>query len=208
LIRNYSGNSLNRRFVIPAMKHDDIKKINWFASLSQINSKLNSKNKKLHFLKPLEKQSKLNIILLDTSASTLGKNSLSDAKGAIKQLVETAYLKRESLCLLTFGNERIEVTLHPQRAPKNIGSVLANIKAGGGTPLRKALLQVSEFINKKSNQYQKCILYVFTDGRSRESVEHVNIACDVMLVDTENSAVKLGLGKNIASSLNAQYVHL
>lgn len=145
---------------------------------------------------------------MDTSASTLGKNSLSDAKGAIKQLVEKAYLKRESVCLMTFGNERIEVVLHPQRAPKDIASLLANIKAGGGTPLRKALLQVSEFINKKSNQYQKCKLYVFTDGRTRESVEHVNISCDVMLVDTENTTVKLGLGRNIANSLNAQYVHL
>lgn len=188
LDRNYSGNSFNRRFVRPATKNDSVKKIHWFASLA-------SNRNKLYFLKPIKKHNKLSIILLDTSASTLGRNSLASAKGAICKLAETAYLNRESLCLMTFGNERIEIALHPQRAPKNIKVLLESISAGGGTPLRKALLQVSEFIKKQSYQYEKCKLYLFTDGRTRESIGGLTVECDVMLIDTENSAVKLGLDR-------------
>lgn len=146
--------------------------------------------------------------MLDTSASTLGRNSLANAKAAIQKLAEEAYLKRQALCLMTFGNERIDMVLHPQRAPKNILALLESINAGGGTPLRKALIQVSEFVRKQSYQYEKCKLYLFTDGRTRESIVNLTIGCDVMLVDTENSVVKLGLGKALANSLNARYVHL
>lgn len=133
---------------------------------------------------------------------------MANAKGAVKKLAESAYFKRESLSIMTFGNERIEVILHPQRAPKNMNVLLESICAGGGTPLRKALIQVSEFINKQSYIYEKCKLYLFTDGRTRESIDNLIIDCDVMLIDTENTAVKLGLGKELATSLNAQYIHL
>lgn len=109
---------------------------------------------------------------------------------------------------MTFGNERIEVQLHQQRAPKNIKTILETITAAGGTPLRKALLQVGEFVRKQSYQYEACKLYLFTDGRTRESISNLTIGCDVMLVDTENSAVKLGLGKELANTLNATYVQL
>ncbi len=153
-------------------------------------------------------QSPLNIILLDTSASTLNKNGLVQAKGAIKSLTQLAYLKRESVCLITFGNERIEIVLHPQRTPKNIQAILESIRAGGGTPLRKALTQVKDFVKKQACQYEKCRLYLFTDGRTRESICNISIDADIMLVDTENADVKLGLGEMLANSLNAQYVHL
>lgn len=112
------------------------------------------------------------------------------------------------MCLMTFGNERIEIVLHPQRTPKNINMLLESISAGGGTPLRKALLQVNEFIKKQSYLYEKCKLYLFTDGRTRDPISSLKVDCDVMLIDTENSVVKLGLGKNLANRLNAQYVHL
>lgn len=181
-----------------------VRKIHWFASLASADAN----GRKLHYLKPIKKQTELKIVLLDTSASTLGRNGLANAKAAIKNLAEAAYLKRQSLCLMTFGNDRIDVVLHPQRAPKNILALLESIHAGGGTPLRKALIQVSEFTRKQSYQYENCKLYLFTDGRSRESIAHLTIGCDVMLVDTENSAIKLGLGKELALSLNAQYVHL
>lgn len=200
----YAGNSFNQRFVRPARLTDPVKKIHWFTSLTATEFN----ERKLHFLKPIKKQTELNIILLDTSASTLAQNSLSNAKASIKQLAEAAYLKRQAICLMTFGNERIEIILHPQRAPKNIQPLLESIGACGGTPLRKALIQVSEFIRKQNYAFEHCKLYLFTDGRSRESISTLSIDCDIMLVDTENSAVKLGLGKKLADSLNAQYVHL
>ncbi len=164
--------------------------------------------RKLHFLKPIKKHTELIIVLLDTSASTFARNSLSNAKAVIKNLTEAAYLKRQSICLMTFGNERIEIILHPQRAPKNIQPLLESIAAGGGTPLRKALIQVSEFIRKQAYEFEQCKLYLFTDGRSREPIDSLPMSCDIMLVDTENSAIKLGLGKELAQCLNAQYVHL
>lgn len=164
--------------------------------------------RKLHFLKPLKKQNRLNIILLDTSASTLGKDGLLKAKGAIKKLAEAAYLKRERLCLITFGNERIKTILHLQRAPKNILPVLNGIQAGGGTPLRKAITQVGSYISKQSYRYEKCMLYIFTDGRTRDVIDEQVINAEVMLVDMENSDVKLGLTKVLADRLDAQYVQL
>ncbi len=200
----HSRASHKRRFVRPASDNDPHKKLHWFATLAASGSGA----RKARYLRPEKSPSQLTIVLLDTSASTLGCNGLADAKGALLQLATETYLKRESLCLMTFGNERIETLLHPQRAPKNIEPVLNNIHAGGGTPLRKALLQVRDFVARQSAHYERCKLYVFTDGRSTESLHNIHLDCDVMVVDTEAAAVKLGMGKILAQHLHGDYIHL
>lgn len=150
----------------------------------------------------------LNIILLDTSASTIGKLSLASAKGAIFNLATHSYLERQSFCLMTFGCDAVDVVLAPQRTPKNIKPLLESIRAGGGTPLRKALMQASFLIEKQSHHYETCKLFIFTDGRSRDDVASIHIPCDVIVVDTENSAVRLGMGEGLSCILNADYIQI
>ena len=194
-----SGSAHHPCFIRLANNADVVKKIHWFSTLSH-------PKRKLHYRQPERKHSPLNIVLLDTSASTLGKQSLSDAKGAIAQLAEDCYLRREQLCIMTFGNNQIETVLRQRRAPRNIQTFLDNVQAGGGTPLRKALLQVRDIVKK--HQQQTCQLFLFTDGRSRESLQNIHFDCDVMIIDTENVDIKLGMSQQLAQQLNGRYVHV
>lgn len=194
-----AGNTHHQHFVRPAKEMDAVKKIDWASTLGH-------SERKLHYRQPEKMLNPLNIVLLDTSASTLGKQSLSNTKGAIAQLAEECYLRREHLCIMTFGNNRIETALHPQRAPKDIQNILDKIQAGGGTPLRKALLKIQEMVER--NHQQLCQLFIFTDGRSRESIQNIHLNCEVVVIDTENGDVKLGMSQQLAQCLNGNYVHL
>ena len=165
----------------------------------------------LKFRYPLLKQQTLTIALLDTSSSTLGGSGLSQAKGVLKQLAIECYVKRQQLCIMTFGNNRIQTVLKVQRAPKNIERTLNKITGGGGTPLRKALTEARDFILRQHKHYplQEHRLFIFTDGRSKEEMQDIEFTETALtIIDTECGAVKLGHSKNLATHLGANYMHL
>jgi len=154
------------------------------------------------------KKDELTLILLDTSASTLGRTGLSEALGTIKQLAQTLYINRKDISIMTFGNDKVEILIKPQRTPKNIKARLNCVKAGGGTPLKKALQQASLFIEKQLYHYESCKLYLFTDGRSTDSVDSINLNCEAIIIDTEKNNINLGFAKKLAKELNANYFDL
>jgi len=151
----------------------------------------------------------LDIIVLDTSASTLSGGGLGHAKGLIRALSEEAYLDRRKLALVTFGNGEVLTILTPQKAPKDIEPILQKITGGGGTPLRQALVAVQNLIEKMRTHKLSCILYLLTDGRVEKDVSlpaELSQICEVKLVDIESAKIKLAKGKELARQLNARYI--
>lgn len=166
--------------------------------------------KRLHYLKPQQKPGQLNLILIDSSASTGSLQSLGKAKGVVAELSRQSYLARNDIAIIEFGNNQVSTRVHPQRTPKDINPILDTIKLGGGTPLRKALLQAKELLQKSRAQYpnKKHCLYLLTDGRSQDNLDDFTIDADVMVIDTEQKAIRLGRCQKIAKQLQGEYVHL
>jgi len=154
----------------------------------------------------------LNIIALDTSGSTLASEQLSDAKAAVQSLCETFYQQRQRIALLCFGNQRTEWVISDSKAPFNIDKLLTAIQAGGGTPLRQALLEIRHTIGKRqlANPAEKQRLFIISDARSRDKLDDIRLdnAVEIFVLDSEKSAVKLNKAYDLAMCLNADYIPL
>lgn len=155
-------------------------------------------------------QAVLHLVLLDTSASTLSQGVFAQAKGVILDIANRAYLAREQIAILGFGQNSVSSILPKVRAPKEIADLLEDLGAGGGTPFRVAIENASQYL---AQQHQATTglnsqTYILTDGRTQADVSDLVLQGNTVLIDTENAPVKRGRGQDIAQHLGAQYVLL
>ncbi|MFT5116806.1 MAG: magnesium chelatase subunit D [Kiritimatiellia bacterium] len=182
--------------------------INWFSSF--VANAGQWPLTQLRYRKAKQGQSVLHLVLLDTSASTLQNKLLADAKAAVLSIAEQAYLNREQLTILGFGNQQVKTLLPQTKAPKALRSWLDSVTAGGGTPLREVLDQALHLQQKYYQQSSEASIrtYLITDGRTTQTVEDKSLFGDVVVIDTEQSSVKRGKGRSIAQALCADYTPL
>ena len=155
-------------------------------------------------------QPRLHLVLLDTSASTLKNNRFADARAAIVKIAEQAYLAREQLTILGFGNQRVETLLPRKRAPRALRKLLDGIDAGGGTPLLEVIQQAARYRANLQRQQPGLRIdnYLVTDGKSAVPLEQLAPIGQTLLIDIEDSRVKRGRGVDIARALDAIYYPL
>ena len=191
-----------------AMKKNESKRINWFTSL--VGSAGQWPLAQLKFRPIKTGQSTLNIVLLDTSASTLHNELFAKAKAAILSIAEKAYLSRQQLTILGFGNSKVDILLPKKRAPKALRQLLDNIPAGGGTPLREVLQHALSFQQSELRKNPALALnsIIITDGKSTQQFDDIELLGQITLLDIENSPVKRGKGERIARLLGADYLLL
>ena len=180
-------------------------KPDWFNTI--INSLGQWPPAQLAFKKASTAEQKLHLILLDTSASTLTDSLSSVAKSVVMNITDDAYLQRENISLLGFGNENVDTIIKAGRAPKQVANLLDNISAMGGTPLRLILEKASQSIKQLSRKYPGLSLfcYLITDGRSRVDIDDLKLSVPTLLIDIEKAQIKRGRGKLLADQLGAQY---
>ena len=152
----------------------------------------------------------MHLFLLDTSASTLQDNRFAAAKAAILSIAENAYVRREQISILGFGNQMVKTLLPRRRAPRALRRLLDDIEAGGGTPLRQVVEQAMRYQQKLQAMQHDLHWrnYLITDGKSSASLEGLALRGETWLVDTESSRVKHGRGREFARSLRAHYLPL
>lgn len=152
----------------------------------------------------------LHLVLLDTSASTLNQGMFAKAKGVILDIANRAYIAREHMAILGFGQERVSSILPKVRAPKEISELLDNLGAGGGTPFRIAIENTSDYLAQqhKGNAGLHSQTYILTDGRTQADVSGLELLGHTVLIDIENAPVKRGRGQDIAQHLGAHYIPL
>ncbi|MCP4320354.1 MAG: AAA domain-containing protein [Alteromonadales bacterium] len=155
-------------------------------------------------------EQKCHLILLDSSASTLSDNLSSSAKSVVKGITENAYLQRDKVSLLGFGNDSVETIIKAGRAPKQVDDLLDNISALGGTPLRLALQKASQTIKQLSQKHPGLSLfcYLITDGRTRVDIDDLQLNIPTLLIDIEKAQIKRGRGQLLADQLQASYITL
>jgi magnesium chelatase subunit D len=191
------------------------KRINWFASFIAGRYTPNSKGSKatsldLRYRKKRGADPVMHLVLLDTSASTLNGDGQSQAKGLVAGIAHQAYLARQQLVLLGFGNDQVSTLYSQGRAPKAMAPLLNTLGAGGGTPLKQAIQQASTFAGRliRRNPAMQIINTIITDGRVQQDLSGLKLYGHTVLVDIEQGQIKRGRGQQIADSLNANYLTL
>ncbi|OUR99109.1 hypothetical protein A9Q81_11035 [Gammaproteobacteria bacterium 42_54_T18] len=184
--------------------------IDWLSTIIDNQASKSEHFSRLQYKHKRPGQHHLHVLLVDTSSSTVGGESLKNTKGLIRNIASQAYLKRELLCIIQFGNNKVSIVQSPRRPPKSFVPILNKIKAGGGTPLRKALKYTEAIFRRwdQNQQHPARSLYLFTDGRSNDTVSDIKIRSPLTVIDTENTSLKIGRTANIASVLQGDYCHI
>lgn len=188
--------------------HRDAPRPDWFATVAANRGRWPWRQ--LRYDKARRGQPVLHLVLLDTSASTLGEQLLGRAKGVVERVARQAYAAREQLAVLGFGNDGVKPILPRRRAPKALLERLDAVGGGGGTPIREAILRAARLIRQWRQQHADLQVrtYLITDGRTRQPLAGLPPLGECVVVDTEQAAIKRGRGAQIARQLGARYLTL
>ena len=168
-----------------------------------------SKYASLKYLSPVERSQELDLGILDTSASVLSGGGLEGALGVLENMAERCYRKPRKLGIITFGNNRASVIMHPQKPPKSLAQLLEGIQGGGGTPLIPALdLAVTLLQTRAAGNSSR--IFLLTDGRVEKTARQHSLfgAWTVRIVDMERARVTLGRARDLADATGSHYTHL
>ncbi|ODC04607.1 hypothetical protein BFW38_14805 [Terasakiispira papahanaumokuakeensis] len=155
-------------------------------------------------------QQRVHLVVLDSSGSTLGQAQFSRAKGWIQALAAQAYPWRDHLAVLGFRQGRVTPLLSRRRAPKGAVPGLAELGAGGGTPLCEALHHAARWRQQWQQREPglQVVTYVVTDGRTRQSFAALPVLGDCYVLDTETGPVRRGRAFELVRQLGASYQRL
>ncbi|MDH4553722.1 VWA domain-containing protein, partial [Pseudomonas sp. BN417] len=147
------------------------------------------------------------LVLVDASASTRRHGSLSQAKGLLAGLFESAYRQRARLAVLHATGRQPKWLWQGGKASPALHHWLAELGAGGGTPLIEALQQAGIWLERRQRQKpaEQQRLLIITDGRLKDWPALEPLGCPALLVDIEGGPVRLGRAKKLAEELGAEY---
>ncbi|MHB9799096.1 vWA domain-containing protein [Pseudomonas sp. MT3] len=150
------------------------------------------------------------LVIVDASASTRRHGALAQAKGLLADTFEQAYRQRARLAVLHATGAQPRWLWQGQKASNQLQDWLAQLGAGGGTPLIEALHQARDWLEQRRRQkpaeYQR--LLVLTDGRLRDWPPLQPLNCPTVLVDIEAGAVRMGRAQRLSAELGADYRHI
>jgi magnesium chelatase subunit D len=116
----------------------------------------------IRFKQPCET---LTIFVVDASGSS-AFHRLAEAKGAVELLLADCYVRRDQVALLAFRGQGAELLLPPTRSLTRAKRSLAELPAGGATPLAAGLDQACLTGQMAMRRGQTPLVVLLTDGRA------------------------------------------
>jgi magnesium chelatase subunit D len=164
-------------------------------------------------------ESNLILFCVDASGSMAARKRMEQVKTAILSLLLDAYQRRDKVGLVTFRGDRADLALPPTGSIDIAATRLAELPAGGRTPLAEGLLEAARVLELERirDPRRRPLLVVVTDGRATsgaDAVRRSRDAADVLaragmaslVVDCEAGALRLGLARTLAERLRAEHV--
>ncbi|AGI48141.1 Mg-chelatase subunit ChlI [Thermoplasmatales archaeon BRNA1] len=162
------------------------------------------------------------LFLLDTSGSLIIRNRMAKVKAAIESMLQTHYVKRDRVGLMTFNEEAIDLIMQPSRATEQLEQIIDKIAVGTGTPLSAALMKVYDYMLPYSIKHpdERCHIVLLTDGKATKALdfrktpieealeisEHIDIPnADWIVIDTGLGYTKNDIPKTLAKNLHAKF---
>lgn len=175
------------------------------------------------------KEGNLVVFAVDTSGSMGAAERIRQVKTACVSLLLDAYQRRDKVAVVTFNRHRATVVLPPTSSVDLAERLLADVPTGGRTPLAEGLTTAYEVVRRERvrDPHRRALLVVLTDGRAsaggRQALSRAHRVADglaqdaartgafgCVVVDCESSRAgfRLGLARDLAAHLRAEYVDL
>lgn len=161
------------------------------------------------------------VFVVDASGSMGVEARMAATKAAILGLLGDAYRRRGRVALITFRGDGAEVVLRPTGSVEIAKARLAGLATGGTTPLAAGLDAATAVIGGSTGDRALAATVVLvTDGRAtaggpvpfddaRSAMERLaRTHAQVLVIDTESGATRLGLARELAVIARADYRHL
>jgi magnesium chelatase subunit D len=216
-----------RGFTVRAVRDDNPSAIAVEAtlrhSIARNSGVLSVEREDLHQKIRSGKSSCLIIFAIDSSGSMAARKRMELVKGCIEALLQDAYVKRDSVSVISFSGTEAQVSLGPSRSVEQAYEALTKMPTGGRTPLPHALTLVLESIRKKGKDAGDPLLVLLSDGKANVPLvdngdawsEALQLSAEIamrsipsVVVDTESGHVRLGRARKLADVLNATYASL
>jgi magnesium chelatase subunit D len=147
------------------------------------------------------------------------RKRMEQVKTAILSLLLDAYQRRDKVGLVTFRANSAELVLPPTHSVEIAAARLAELPAGGRTPLAEGLLESARVleVERVRDPRRRPLLVVVTDGRATagpDAVHRSRMAADhlarrgiaALVVDCESGSFRMGLAGDLARHLHAEHV--
>lgn len=157
---------------------------------------------------------RLVLLLVDGSGSMGARERMARTKALLLGVLADAYQARDTVALQVFRDDAAPVLVDPTRNVNRVAGVVAALPTGGRTPLALALREAATTAaTHRARGGDEVLLVLVTDGRHRDAIE--DAAAEVrasgahaLVVDTETGQVRLGRARDLARTLDAEYVTL
>ncbi|GAA1914729.1 magnesium chelatase subunit D family protein [Nocardioides hwasunensis] len=167
------------------------------------------------------REANLVLFCVDASGSMAAKKRMEQVKTAILSLLLDAYQRRDKVGLVTFRADSAEVALPPTHSVDIAAKRLADLPAGGRTPLAEGLLTAAEVlrVERVRDPRRRPLLIVITDGRATHGPDAVNRSrqaaswvaeqgTSAVVVDCEQGPMRMGLAGTLAIAMQASHLPL
>jgi magnesium chelatase subunit D len=166
------------------------------------------------------REGNLVLFVVDASGSMAARQRMRAVKGALLSLLLDAYRRRDRVGLVTFAGTQARLALPPTSSVELAARLLAELPAGGRTPLAAGLTRAAEVlaVERVRDPSRRPLLVLLTDGRAtgHGGVEAALAAgaglgargVAAVVVDTEQGPVRLGLAGRVAAALGAPWLEL
>ncbi|WP_224276376.1 VWA domain-containing protein [Nocardioides lacusdianchii] len=165
------------------------------------------------------REANLVLFCVDASGSMAARKRMEQVKTAILSLLLDAYQRRDKVGLVTFRGDGAEVALPPTHSVDIAARRLAELPAGGRTPLAEGLLTAAEVLRVEAvrDPRRRPLLIVITDGRATHGADAVARSrqaaqwiaehrTTAVVVDCEQGPMRMGLAGSLAQAMQATHL--
>jgi len=157
------------------------------------------------------------LFVVDASGSMGARKRMAAVKGAVLSLLLEAYQKRDRVGLIAFRGEGAQLLAPPTNSVELAERHLRQMPTGGRTPLAAGLQLAGQVLRQYLWREAALapLLVLVTDGRANAGPPAAEAAHDLrqahlasLVLDSEQGFVRLGLARELAAWLGAEYLLL
>jgi len=164
------------------------------------------------------------LLVVDASGSMSTSRRMEAVKGAVLSLLTDAYQQRDTVAVVAFRGLEAHVLLPPTRSVAVAEQALRALPTGGRTPLPHALQLAAQLLAQADNAPGlQPLLVLLSDGKANvplpgggdAGLQTQQLAGQLrarnvptLVLDTDNSYLRLGKAEALAAALGAQYLPL
>ncbi|MDR6408937.1 UNVERIFIED_ORG: magnesium chelatase subunit ChlD-like protein [Burkholderia sp. 1595] len=160
----------------------------------------------LRFVREAPRGGVLHCFVLDCSGSMLAGQRLALAKGLLIALFDRASAARAEAALICFGGNGADVRFGPAVPRWWNERWLRPVGGGGGTPLASGVREAARLLERSARRRpaQQRWLWILTDGRSSDQPTRPLDADEIVFVDFEREAIRVGRCETLADAWDAR----